>query len=203
MRNKINLFRRATIMGAVCAVGLTLVPTHSVALNDQTAADLVGRLVADINTVINSGKAEPEMFKDFETVLVRYGDISIIARSALGVTWRSASASQRTQFTTAFQGYIARKYGRRFREFVGGNIEVKSAKKVKSGYLVTSTADLKGSSPFIVEWQVSDKSGQDKFFNLYIEGINMLATERTEIGAMLDKRGGNLNRLIADLKTTG
>ena len=31
----------------------------------------------------------------------------------------------------------------------------------------------------------------------------MLLTERTEIGAMLDKRGGNIDRLIADLATAG
>ena len=39
----------------------------------------------------------------------------------------------------------------------------------------------------------------NKFFNLYIEGINMLLSERAEIGAMLDARGGNLDALIRDL----
>ena len=40
-------------------------------------------------------------------------------------------------------------------------------------------------------------------FNMYIEGISLLATERTEIAAMLDRRKGNLNKLIADLKKAG
>ena len=35
--------------------------------------------------------------------------------------------------------------------------------------------------------------------NMFIEGVNMLLTERTEIGAMLDARGGDLNRLIKDM----
>ena len=65
---------------------------------------------------------------------------------------------------------------------------------------MNSTANLPGSSPFALDWQVSDKSGASKMFNIYIEGISLLATERTEIGAMLDKRNGDLNRLIADLK---
>jgi phospholipid transport system substrate-binding protein len=50
-----------------------------------------------------------------------------------------------------------------------------------------------------VTFLVSDKSGRDKFFNMFIEGVNMLLTERTEVGAMLDARGGDLNRLIKDL----
>jgi len=37
------------------------------------------------------------------------------------------------------------------------------------------------------------------FFNLIIEGINMLLSERAEIGAMLDARGGNIDTLIRDL----
>ena len=62
---------------------------------------------------------------------------------------------------------------------------------------------LRGEGPFEVNFHVSDKSGSDKFFNVYIEGVNLLLTERTEIGAMLDARGGDLNRLIKDLKNTG
>ncbi len=203
MPNNINLFRRATLLGAVAAVGSTVLPGTTWAISNEAAIDLIGRMIAEIHGVINSGKSEPRMYKDFEKVLVKYGDINIIARSALGVAWRSASGSQRSQFTKAFQGYISRKYGSRFREFIGGKIEVISSKPVKSGFLVTSTATLQGMDPFIIEWQVSDKSGKDKMFNMYIEGINMLATERTEVGAMLDKRNGNLNKLIADLNKAG
>jgi len=38
---------------------------------------------------------------------------------------------------------------------------------------------------------------------MFIEGLNMLLSERTEIGAMLDKRKGDLDKLIADLKNAG
>jgi phospholipid transport system substrate-binding protein len=50
---------------------------------------------------------------------------------------------------------------------------------------------------------VSDRSGQNKFFNMPIEGVNLLLTERTEIGAMLDKRRGNIDALIKDLLKAG
>ena len=106
-------------------------------------------------------------------------------------------------FTLAFRGYISRKYGKRFREFIGGKLEVQEARKVKSFYEVKATAFLRGESPFEIVFLVSDKSGRDLFFNMLIEGVNLLATERTEIGAMLDKRKGNLDQLIRDLKKAG
>jgi len=197
MPSDLTLDRRGVLAGALA---LAIIPAPVLALNTSEAKALIGRVVDDINAVINSGKSKNAMYTEFERIFVKYGDVPIIARSSLGVAWRSASSSQQQRYVQAFTTYISRKYGMRFREFIGGRIEVDSAKKVKSGYLVTSTAHLAGSAPFIVEWQVSDKSGQDKMFNLYIEGISLLATERTEIGAMLDKRGGNLDKLIADLK---
>jgi phospholipid transport system substrate-binding protein len=35
---------------------------------------------------------------------------------------------------------------------------------------------------------------------MFIEGINLLLTERTEIGAILDRNKGDIDSLIKDLK---
>ena len=196
--------RRALLIGGAAAgLALALPAGTARAMTTAEASALIGRLVGEITSVINSGRSENAMLRDFESIFARYADVPIIARSALGVASRRASAAQMREFTLAFRGYVSRKYGRRFREFIGGRIEVTDAGPVKSFYEVVSTAYLRGSSPFEVRWHVSDKSGQDLFFNLIIEGVNMLATERTEIGAMLDRRRGNLDQLIEDLKTAG
>jgi len=106
------------------------------------------------------------------------------------------------KFTRVFKIYMARKYGSRFREFMGSDIVVKDSKKVKSFYKVTAEAKLQNSNPFEVEFLVSDKSGKPLFFNIFIEGINMLLSERAEIGALLDKNGGKIDRLITALEAT-
>ena len=143
-----------------------------------------------------------------EVMLREGGDPAAIARREgleqvhdEGVDARRASPAQMNEFTKAFQVYVSRKYGKRFREFIGGRIEVRDARQVKNFFEVKTIAHLRGESPFEVTFLVSDRSGKDKFFNLFIEGVNMLLTERTEIGAMLDKRRGDINGLIADLKS--
>ncbi len=198
------ILSRRSLLAGFGGLALTLgFARPSQALDVDSAKVLIGKLVADINGIINSGASEQSMYASFEQVFITYADVPIIAQSALGVAARSASGGQMQAFTAAFQGYISRKYGSRFREFIGGSIEVVDARKVKSFYEVISTAYLKGQSPFEVRWQVSDKSGRDLFFNMIIEGVNMVATERTEIGALLDQRGGDLNQLIVDLKGLG
>jgi phospholipid transport system substrate-binding protein len=98
---------------------------------------------------------------------------------------------------------LARKYGKRFREFIGAEITVTGSRPEKSFYVVDSIVKLAGQSPFEVNWLISDKSGKDLMFNLIIEGINMLRSEREEIGLMLDQNGGNIDKLITQLRTAG
>lgn len=199
MRNK-GMDRRMALGLGLAAV---LMPHAALALNDTQAKSLIARAVEDVNKAISSGKTGPALYADFERIFVKYGDVPIIARSALGAPARSASAAQMSAFTKAFQGYLSRKYGKRFREFIGAKFEVAGARPVKTFYEVKTTAIFKGEAPFEVLWHVSDKSGQDRFFNLIIEGVNMLTLERSEIGAMLDKRRGDLDAMIEDLKKAG
>ena len=194
------LSRRA--FGTVVAGGIAVLalPRAALALTVDEAKSLIDQVVGEVNSIINSGKSEAGMFPAFENVFARYGDVPAIARSVLGVAARSASAAQMSGFTKAYQGYLSRKYGRRFREFIGGKIEVTDARPYKSYFEVISTATLQGEAPFDLRWWVGEKSGKKLFFNIIIEGINMLASERTEVGALLDQRGGDLDKLIADLK---
>ncbi len=195
------LTRRAFGAGLAAGTGFLALAQPVRALTVDQARDLVDKAISEVNATISSGKSEAGMFADFERIFARYSDVPAIARSALGVAARSASKAQLSGFTKAYQGYISRKYGRRFREFIGGKIEVTDARPIKSYFEVSSIAYLQGEAPFDLRWHVSDKSGKQLFFNIIIEGVNMLASERAEIGALLDKRKGNLDQLIADLKS--
>jgi phospholipid transport system substrate-binding protein len=194
-----KLSRRAALAHAVAAVALVAGAPAAFAVGLSEAEALVDRLVADVNAVIASGQSEGAMLNSFEQIFETYADVPTIARYSLGNDARSASAAQLAAYTDAFATYISRKYGRRFREFIGGQIEVVAARNVPNGVEVETTAILVGESPFRVDFWVSDASGRTTFFNIIIEGVNMLLSERTEIQAMLDQRGGDIDRLIADL----
>ena len=196
MKNSLN---RRMFTAGLGATALML-PNGAAALNSASAERLIDRLVGDINAVIASGKSENAMYREFERIFARYSDTSYIAAYAMGVDGRRASSAQKSRFSKAFQTYIARKYGSRFREFIGGRLEVTGVKQVKKWYEVSTVAYLKGHSPFDVTFFVSNRSGKDLFFNMFIEGINMLLTERTEIGALLDRNGGNIDKMIAALE---
>ncbi|MGP6087055.1 MlaC/ttg2D family ABC transporter substrate-binding protein [Antarctobacter jejuensis] len=190
-----HLTRRAFFTGSVALATLPALPAF--ALTAQQAANLVGGMVNEINAVIASGKSPSAMYRDFERIFNKYGDTRVIAANALGVDARRASNAQKKAFTDAFTGYISRKYGKRFREFEGGRLEVQSVGQIRRGFDVRCIAYLRGSDPFRVSFHVSDSN---RFYNLFIEGVDMLLTERSAIGSMLDARRGDIDALIADLR---
>lgn len=197
------LWTKITRRTFIAGLASTAAAGPALALTEAEARTLVGSLVGEINTVISSGKSEAGMIRDFERIFTRYADVNIMAQYALGADGRSASNAQKRRFADVFSGYIARKYGKRFREFIGGRIEVKSARAIRAGFEIRTTAFLRGTSPFEVTFLVSDRSGSDKFFNMFIEGVNLLLTERSEIGALIDRNGGNIDAMIRDLSGLG
>ena len=178
------------------------VATLGWAADAKDAEVLVTNLVADINAVISSGSSETLMVKEFEEIFKLYADVPTIARYALGNDARALSKSQMEKFTKMYSVYVSHKYGRRFREFIGGKIVVQKSRPIKSFFEVETLAHLKGWEPFTVSFLVSNRSGKLLFFNMFIEGINMLLSERTEIGAMLDKRRGDIQRVMEDLQNS-
>ena len=182
--------------GAACS---TVLPMPSFALTSSQAEGLVNSAVADINGVIASGASINSMVNSFKGIFDRYADTAYLAAYALGNDGRSATNAQKQAFSDVFGSYLANKYGRRFNEFSGGQIQVQGSRPVNSYVEVRTLAVLPNQSPFQVDFHVSDRIGRPVFFNLIVEGVNMLLSERAEVGALLDARGGNLDALIRDM----
>jgi phospholipid transport system substrate-binding protein len=198
-----DLTRRGVLAGITAGAAVSLAGPAAAALTVAEARSLIDRVVAEINTIISSGRSEAAMIGEFERVFARYADLGFIAPRILGPAARSLSSAQMTAYTAALQDYISRKYGKRFREFIGGQIAVYDARAVQSYYEVYSRVQLRGQAPFQVLWIVSDRSGRNLFRDLIIEGVSMVAAEATEVRAMLDRRGGDIAALTADLQRAG
>jgi len=194
--NKPN--RRLVLAGGAAA----LLPLPALALSESGASSYVQRIIDDVFEIINSGQSEAQLLRRFKRVFTSYADIDIIARSVLGPPYRGLSTSQQRAFSDAFGSYLSNKYGRQFREFQGAEITISRARDAGSkGVLVSSQVRQQGQSPYALDWQVSDRSGQTKLINLIIEGLSLITSEREEIRAQLAARGGNVTALTAYLAT--
>ncbi len=196
---------RRTVLAGITALSAALaMPQASTAATTDQAVGLVNKIVGELLQVVKGSQSEAQALRRFEQIFVSYGDVPVIARSVLGQPWRSTTSAQQSAFVTAFRGYLARKYGKQFREFRDASVRVTGAvDRGDKGIVVSSQMTYGGRPPIAVDWQVSDRSGQLKMFNLFIEGVSMLSTERNEVRALLEANRNNVDALIADLQRRG
>jgi phospholipid transport system substrate-binding protein len=194
-----NKTRRFVMMSFLGIAGLYASPIFAFKKSD--AEKLIKNLTNDVLGAVNEQKSEDIMFSRFEEIFSKYADVPLIARKALGPTWRGASKAQRSAYVTAFRGYMARYYGKRFEEFLGSEIIVSNSRKTSGGFLVGSKIVLKDGSSYQAQWHVIDARGKYLMYNLFLEGVSVLSDVRVQIGSMLDKRAGSIDRLIEHLNS--
>jgi phospholipid transport system substrate-binding protein len=194
-----NKTRRFVMMSFLGIAGLYASPVFAFKKSD--AEKLIKNLTNDVLGAVNEQKSEDIMFSRFEEIFSKYADVPLIARKALGPTWRGASKAQRSAYVSAFRGYMARYYGKRFEEFLGAEIIVTNARKTSGGFLVGSNIILKDGSSYQAQWHVIDARGKYLMYNLFLEGVSVLSDVRVQIGSMLDKRAGSIDRLIEHLNS--
>lgn len=193
--------RRGVLAGALALAAAALVPSALWAQATERAQALVASLSEAFIALLRLGRSDAQLYGDFERLLARYGDMPVVAASVLGPPWRSASAAQKAAFVAAFQAYLARKYGRQFRDYQDASIAVVRARDAgNAGVLVETRFTRPGRELYRVEWQVSERGGAAKVINLIIEGVSMLTNERAEVGALLEAEGGSIDRLTAQLR---
>lgn len=194
-----NKTRRFVMMSFLGIAGLYASPVFAFKKSD--AEKLIKNLTNDVLGAVNEQKSEDIMFSRFEEIFSKYADVPLIARKALGPTWRGASKAQRSAYVSAFRGYMARYYGKRFEEFLGSEIIVSNSRKTSGGFLVGSNIIIKDGSSYQAQWHVIDARGKYLMYNLFLEGVSVLSDVRVQIGSMLDKRAGSIDRLIEHLNS--
>ena len=194
-----NKTRRFVMMSFLGIAGLYAPPVFAFKKSD--AEKLIKRLTNDVLGAVKEQKSEDELFSRFEEIFSKYADVPLIARKALGPTWRGSSKTQRSAYVSAFKGYMARYYGKRFEEFIGSEIIVTNSRKTSGGFLVSSNIILKDGSSYQAQWHIIDARGKYLMYNLFLEGVSVLSDVRVQIGSMLDKRAGSIDRLIEHLNS--
>jgi len=191
---------RAIILFIVLVVYNLGSVSNSYSLERLSAERLIKNISEKVNGVISSSSSQEEVITELEEIFKKYADTDIMSLTSLGPARRRASEVQLDNFKSAFQRYFLNKYARRFRELQDGEISILSSRSVRSIVEVKTRIRLIDWAPFEVVWLVSDRSGEIKIFNIIIDGINLLSSERTEIGVMLENRNGDIDLLSRDLR---
>lgn len=192
-------------LGLFAATAAALAPRGAWALTTEEAGAFVEETIEEVAALLEAPGDSASKAAKLRAIMEKRAAMPEIARFVAGTAWRGMSEDQQARFVDAFTGFISSIYAGRFDEYAGEASQDNPFRlgrvtdAGRKGMLVRTSINRVGSEPVNVDWLVTDRPGRVVIADIVIEGVSLLVTQREEIGAMLEARQGNVDKLIEHL----
>lgn len=169
----------------------------------RAASDL-SAFVAQVarETITELSKADPTdpaRAAALKPLLLKYFDMTDIAKHALGGYWKKIDAGQQQQYVERFVNYIASVYARRFKEYDGRQLEVKRVRD--QGASATVFTAVAGDQDTRLDWEIRTDSGAPLIVDIRVDGLSLVDTHRQEFTSVMSQNKGDITALMGMLKS--
>jgi phospholipid transport system substrate-binding protein len=191
--------RRSPAIGAlILLLGLlTAAPGAAVA---QDARAFVATLGNQAIQVLGPSVAPAQRVARFRDLFREDFDIPGIGQFVLGRYWRTATPEQQQEFLRLFQEYIVQAYSTRLGEYGGEPFRVTGSRPAGEETIVNSEIDRKNGNRIQVDWYLINHGGRQKISDVYVGGVSMKVTQRDEFASVIQRNGGRVDALLAQLR---
>jgi len=181
-------------------VWLLIASASATAATNAIAADpnvFMNELWGQTIEVLSNKVPRAERLMRFRQLFQADFDGPGIARFVLGRYWRSASEQEQQEYLKLFEDYVVFVYGTRLSNFNGETFKMLGSRTDESGTIVsTDIISPSGEAPIKVDWRLITDHGSFKINDVIIEGISMLATQRSEFASVIQRHGGQVGGLL-------
>ena len=199
------MFRRHLIALFVAAVAM--LPLSVTADARVTGArTLIDTMIADLETFLATDTGDTNArAAEIDRVFSTYFDMASITRFSAGQYWRAADDTQKSEYGKLFRDVLCSTIVRNFDQLNGlvytpGEATAKGDKFV----IVSGTfTDTTGQRPTIaINWRVLTREGTaPKLFDIEIENLSLLVTQKQENVAVIRKNKGDFGALIDAMRS--
>ena len=191
------MIRRCAAVGALLVMVLVLaVPVEARA---QDARTFIGTLGQQAIEVLGPGVPELQRQARFRELFRDDFDLPGIGQFVLGRYWRVATPQEQQDFLGLFQEYLVRAYSARLGAYGGEPFRVIGIHPNGEETIVTSEIVRRNGSPIAVDWHLIGR-GPFKITDVYVGGVSMKVTQRDEFASVIQRNGGRVEALIAQLR---
>lgn len=192
------MMRRSVAIGMLVLSLLCAAAPREAAAQD--ARTFVSTLGAQAIQVLGPSVPPAHRLARFRMLFHNDFDVPGIGRFVLGRYWRAATPQEQQEFLALFQEYVVRAYSARLGEYGGEPFRVTGARPSGHETVVTSEILRPNGNRIEVDWHVVDSGGRYKITDVYIGGVSMKVTQRDEFAAVIQRNGGRVEGLLAQLR---
>jgi phospholipid transport system substrate-binding protein len=160
-------------------------------------ADLAERVIV----ILREQQASANRYQRFRALIDERFDMPAIAQFVAGRYWRTASEADRQKFTDAFTDYMVDFYSARFADYGNQTLRILGERTTADGSaIVTSQIVNPSAAPGAqLDWRVAQTGRGYKITDVAIAGVSLAITKRDEFAAVIQRNGGKISALTAEL----
>jgi len=127
-------------------------------------------------------------------------DFPWVGRFVMGQYWRQATDDQKKRYLKEYQKFLILHYTSRFTDYTGGSFKITGSRDDGDGEFTVSMqliAEDPQNEPILVDYRVRKNGASFKIFDVIVEGVSLITTQRSEFGSVIGKNG--IDYLIGQL----
>jgi phospholipid transport system substrate-binding protein len=190
--------RRTVLAGFIIIVGALAAPAILAAADPAAIINNLGNRALE---VLGKNATPAQRVARFHELFHEDFDVPGIARFVLGRYWKTATAEQQEEFVKLFEDYIALVYSNQLAAFSGETLRVTGSRtNAEEAVVASEIIRPSGAPPVKVDWHLTDRNGAYKISDVTLDGISMAVTQRSEFASVIQRNGGQVSNLIAQLR---
>ncbi len=188
---------------AICIAVLVAAPVaqaKQISHADGAAKFISALAERAMSTLAESELASEDRRERFRELFNDAFAVKGIGKFVLGRHWRKATPEERQEYLVLFEGQIVSIWADRFTEYSGNKFEIMGATAVKGLRAPVALVETKfwtGPKTAIrVDWRVSTADSNYKITDIYVEGVSLAITHRSEYSSAIRRHGGTIEGLL-------
>ena len=170
----------------------------------QTAQQFIEGLADEaISALTDKDAARESKIDRFRRLLGHNFNVPLIGKWVMGRHWRAASNAEKDEYMDLFEDLIVITYVDRFDQYSGEKINV--VKTImdpgKDAIVYSELVRPDGDGVIRVDWRVRQNGDNYRIVDVYVEGISMGQTQRSEFASVIKQKGGTVEGLLKVLRT--
>ena len=156
-----------------------------------------------IAALTTAGASRDQRENRARELLARYFAVDTIGRWVLGRYWQQATAAEQADYLTLFEDLIVTTYVDRFSRYSGERLTVsRSVVDENSGDVLVFSEITRpaGGQPVEVGWRVRARDATMKIVDVYVEGVSLGQTQRSEFASVIRNSGGKVAGLLDEMR---
>ena len=191
---------------AILIAAAAMLPLSAVADERVNAANaLIESMIGDMEAFLATDTGDnAARTAEVDRLLTSYFDMDSITRASTGQYWRAANDEQKSEYGKLFREVLLGTVERNFDQIEGFAYNAGGAIPKGGKFIIVSGSftDTTGARPEVtVNWRILTLAGKaPKVFDIEIENLSLLVTQKQENVAVIRKNKGDFQALIIAMR---